>query len=189
MKKTALVSSLTSFLVLGCISPMLAQPEQPASRRRPGAAERRDADRKEPEKGKESEKGKEKEPPHDQIVTTSHAMKIGGETIAYTARAGTIVIKDEDGNPQANIFFVSYTRDGADPAQRPITFAFNGGPGSSSVWLHMGAFGPKRVAYKTTRDTPPRRRTISSTMRIRSSTPPTSSSSIRLRPVSAAPFR
>ncbi len=56
-------------------------------------------------------------------------------------------MKDEDGKPQASFFFVYYSKDGADPAKRPITFAFNGGPGSSSVWLHMGAFGPKRVAY------------------------------------------
>ena len=58
-----------------------------------------------------------------------------------------MVMKDEDGKPQASVFFVAYTRDGADPAKRPVTFTFNGGPGSSSVWLHMGAFGPKRVAY------------------------------------------
>src|SRR5207249_11547172 len=68
--------------------------------------------------------------------------------INYTARAGTIVMKDEEGTPKASFFFVSYTRDGADPARRPVTFTFNGGPGSSSVWLHMGAFGPKRVAYR-----------------------------------------
>jgi carboxypeptidase C (cathepsin A) len=56
-------------------------------------------------------------------------------------------MKDEEGKPRASFFFTSYTKDGADPAKRPITFTFNGGPGSSSVWLHMGAFGPKRVNY------------------------------------------
>ncbi|HEX9982189.1 MAG TPA: peptidase S10 [Thermoanaerobaculia bacterium] len=84
----------------------------------------------------------------DRISTTQHTMRFGGETIAYTARAGTIVMKDEEGTPRASFFFVSYTKDGVDPATRPITFTFNGGPGSSSVWLHMGAFGPKRLAYK-----------------------------------------
>jgi len=89
-----------------------------------------------------------KEPPRDQISTTQHSVTIDSQTINYTARAGTIVMKDEDGTPKASFFFVSYTRDGVDPARRPITFTFNGGPGSSSVWLHMGAFGPKRVAYR-----------------------------------------
>jgi carboxypeptidase C (cathepsin A) len=58
-----------------------------------------------------------------------------------------MVMKDEEGNAIASFFFVSYTKDGDDPARRPVTYTFNGGPGSSSVWLHMGAFGPKRVAY------------------------------------------
>lgn len=89
-----------------------------------------------------------KEPPKDNIVTTQHSLTIGGETIRYTARAGTMVLKAEDGTPRANFFFVAYTKDGADPAKRPVTYTFNGGPGSSSVWLHMGAFGPKRVAYR-----------------------------------------
>jgi len=88
-----------------------------------------------------------KEPPKDNVSSTQHSIHIGSETINYTARAGTIVMKDEDGNAKANVFFVAYTRDGADAAKRPVTFAFNGGPGSSSVWLHMGCFGPKRVAY------------------------------------------
>jgi carboxypeptidase C (cathepsin A) len=83
----------------------------------------------------------------DNIVTTQHSVKIGAELINYTARAGTIVVRDEDGNAKASMFFVAYTRDGAEPSRRPVTFAFNGGPGSSSVWLHMGALGPKRVAY------------------------------------------
>ncbi len=89
-----------------------------------------------------------KETPKDQISTTQHTVTIGGQAIAYTARAGTIVLKAEDGTPRANFFFISYTRDGVDPARRPVTFTFNGGPGSSSVWLHMGAVGPKRVVYR-----------------------------------------
>jgi carboxypeptidase C (cathepsin A) len=88
-----------------------------------------------------------KEPAKDNIVTTQHTLAIGGETVRYTARAGTMVLRAEDGTPRANFFFVAYTKDGADPATRPVTYTFNGGPGSSSVWLHMGAFGPKRVAY------------------------------------------
>ncbi len=90
---------------------------------------------------------KKPETPKDNISTTQHTMRVGGETIPYTAKAGTIVIKDEEGVARASMFFVSYTKDGADPATRPITYTFNGGPGSSSIWLHMGAFGPKRVNY------------------------------------------
>jgi carboxypeptidase C (cathepsin A) len=100
---------------------------------------------------KPPEPDKDKKPsdaPKDNIATTQHSVRIGAETIAYTARAGTMVMKDEDGTPRASIFFVSYTKDGADPATRPITYTFNGGPGSSAVWLHMGAFGPKRVNYR-----------------------------------------
>ena len=102
-----------------------------------------------PEKAepKAEKAGKDKEPPRDQIFTTNHSIRIGGETVNYTARTGTIVLKNDEGEPRASFFFVYYSRDGADPAKRPITFTFNGGPGSSSVWLHMGAFGPKRVAY------------------------------------------
>jgi carboxypeptidase C (cathepsin A) len=83
----------------------------------------------------------------DQISTTQHSITIGGTAVNYTARSGTLVMKDEEGKPRASFFFTAYTKDGADPARRPITFTFNGGPGSSSVWLHMGAFGPKRVNY------------------------------------------
>src|SRR6266511_2671991 len=84
-------------------------------------------------------------PAADKISTTQHTVTINGQSIAYTARAGTIVMKSEDGSPTASIFFVAYTKDGENPARRPVTFTFNGGPGSSSVWLHMGALGPKRV--------------------------------------------
>ncbi|HEX7705309.1 MAG TPA: peptidase S10 [Thermoanaerobaculia bacterium] len=83
----------------------------------------------------------------DNIVTTSHSMKLGAQTINYKAHAGTIVLRNDEGKARANFFVVAYVRDGVDPATRPVTFTFNGGPGSSSVWLHMGAFGPKRVVY------------------------------------------
>lgn len=93
---------------------------------------------------------REAKPPtevRDQISTTQHSISVGGVAVNYTARSGTLVMKDEEGKPRASFFFTAYTKDGADPARRPVTFTFNGGPGSSSVWLHMGAFGPKRVNY------------------------------------------
>ncbi len=92
--------------------------------------------------------------PTDNIKTTKHTATIGGKRVAYTVKTGTVVLKSEsekDGasegeKPQASVFFVAYTRDGvSDTAKRPITFCFNGGPGSSSVWLHLGAYGPRRV--------------------------------------------
>lgn len=96
----------------------------------------------------EDKSEKKPDTPKDNISTTQHTVRIGAATVAYTARAGTMVMKDEEGKPTASMFFVSYTKDGADPATRPITYTFNGGPGSSSIWLHMGAFGPKRVNYR-----------------------------------------
>jgi len=84
-------------------------------------------------------------PPAEKTSKTSHSIQINGKTLAYTATAGTLVLKKDD-KPWASMFYVAYTRDDAqEGAKRPITFAFNGGPGSSSVWLHMGALGPKRV--------------------------------------------
>jgi carboxypeptidase C (cathepsin A) len=85
-------------------------------------------------------------PPEEKLVTTRHSARIGGAEVRYSATAGTLLLKEEDGTPKASVFFVAYSRDGvADLGRRPITFTFNGGPGSSSVWLHLGAFGPRRV--------------------------------------------
>jgi carboxypeptidase C (cathepsin A) len=96
----------------------------------------------------------------DDLVVRHHQAVIAGVTLRYTTTTGRLVLHQErprqpaEGNgawegakPRAELFFIAYTRDGvADPAQRPLTFSFNGGPGSSSVWLHLGLLGPKRVA-------------------------------------------
>ena len=75
-----------------------------------------------------------------------HELELDGVSVPYTAEAGTIALGKEDGTETARVFYVAYTRsDVKDTSERPITFTFNGGPGSSSVWLHMGAFGPRRV--------------------------------------------
>lgn len=82
----------------------------------------------------------------EDLSETQHTVRIGSEEIRYTATAGTILLKDEAGIPKADAFFVAYTRDGVPGGQaRPITFAYNGGPGSASIWLHMGALGPRRI--------------------------------------------
>ena len=94
-------------------------------------------------------------PAQDSIVETKHSVGIGGQEIKYTAHTGTLVLHEEPDDrdkefegekARARIFFVSYTKDGVqDQSKRPITFCFNGGPGSSSVWLHLGLLGPRRV--------------------------------------------
>jgi len=72
---------------------------------------------------------------------------VDGKTIPYAATAGTITLKDDKGDPTASMFYVAYTEDGVtDLARRPVTCLYNGGPGSSTVWLRMGSFGPKRIA-------------------------------------------
>lgn len=88
--------------------------------------------------------------------TTDHVIKIKGQTLEYTAIAGTLNLKDEKGQPKASIFFVAYLKK-TDPIekQRPLTFCFNGGPGAAAVWLHMGMLGPKRVLLNQDKFTPP----------------------------------
>lgn len=79
-------------------------------------------------------------------VVTRHKVGIDGRDIAYRAEAGTLVIDDAQGRPDAEMFYVAYVAEGIrDPGTRPLTFLFNGGPGSSSLWLHLGSIGPVRV--------------------------------------------
>lgn len=78
-------------------------------------------------------------------AVTHHTIVLNGRTYGYTARAGTITLKNADAQPTCRVFYVAYTLDGASSATRPVTFLYNGGPGSSTMWLHMGSVGPKRV--------------------------------------------
>ena len=97
------------------------------------------------------EKGKN-DPPAPSV--THHETTLGGETFKYTATAGKLQMKDDKGDVKAEIFSVAYTRDDADLGTRPITFCFNGGPGSASVWLHLGMLGPQRVSIPDDATTP-----------------------------------
>ncbi len=83
--------------------------------------------------------------PKDGVVTIDHKVSIDGQSIDYVSQAGTLPLKNDKGEVTARMFHIAYLKKGAEPAARPVLFAFNGGPGSSSVWLHMGIFGPKRV--------------------------------------------
>jgi carboxypeptidase C (cathepsin A) len=98
------------------------------------------------EKASEKPKEEKKPAPEEKTVQTKHTVRIGGQEVKYTATAGTLLLKLEDGTPKASVFYVAYTKDDvSDLSQRPVTFTFNGGPGSASIWLHLGAFGPRRV--------------------------------------------
>ncbi len=101
------------------------------------------------------------DPPTDKkeeshLVTTEHEVTINGQVVKYKATAGDVPLLSDTLKPRARIFYTCYEIPGQDPSKRPITFAFNGGPGSSSVWLHLGAIGPKRVPLGPEgMDTPP----------------------------------
>ncbi|HEY5176063.1 MAG TPA: peptidase S10 [Terriglobales bacterium] len=113
-----------------------------------------------PEPAKESgDKAKDKEEHFDMTevapVVTHHQIRVNGKPLHYTATAGRLPIRRADGKIEAQMFFVAYTLDGQEASKRPLTFAFNGGPGSSSIWLHMGALGPKRVVLQPDGFIPP----------------------------------
>ncbi|MCJ7723659.1 MAG: hypothetical protein MUP03_05965 [Anaerolineales bacterium] len=121
---------------------------------------------KKPEETKDNKEPKETKPtPTDNLVVTQHTVTIGGKEIKYTATTGTIVLKEETPDrekesegekPKATVFFTAYTRDDVvDRSRHPLTFSFNGGPGSSSVWMHMGMLGPRRVMMEFDGNLPP----------------------------------
>jgi carboxypeptidase C (cathepsin A) len=88
-------------------------------------------------------------------VVTQHKIAIDRNLLKYKATAGRLPIKRGDGRTEAQMFYVAYTLDGQNVAQRPLTFAFNGGPGSASLWLHMGALGPRKVVLEPEGFLPP----------------------------------
>jgi len=105
--------------------------------------------------GDEVPKIEKKEPPKEEISVTNHEILINGHKIPYKATAGTLFFKDEKGDAKAEFFYIAYTKEGEDKTKRPITYCFNGGPGSSAIWLHLGVLGPKRVEIDHENFTPP----------------------------------
>jgi carboxypeptidase C (cathepsin A) len=105
------------------------------------------------------DKDKDKEERYDMTevapVVTHHQITVDGKLLKYSATTGRLPIKRGDGKIEAEMFFVAYTLDGQDAAKRPLTFAFNGGPGSSTIWLHMGALGPRKVVLQPEGFMPP----------------------------------
>jgi carboxypeptidase C (cathepsin A) len=168
--------SLTATLVLSLLLSSGAFGQQPDAAQNPDASKNRDKKAK-AEKVAQAPEGKpaettppappaHAEPPkeaageHDKgneerydvtevaPIVTHHQITVDGKLLRYTATAGRLPIKRGDGKIEAEMFFVSYTLDGQEAGKRPLTFSFNGGPGSASVWLHMGAVGPKRVVLQ-----------------------------------------
>ena len=84
-------------------------------------------------------------PVEERAVASHHSVGVDGRTLKYTATAGTLTIRDNAGKPTASIFYTADTLDGVPGSRRPITFFYNGGPGSASLWLRMGSFGPERI--------------------------------------------
>jgi carboxypeptidase C (cathepsin A) len=94
-------------------------------------------------------------PPASAAAVSHHRITLGGKPVAYTATAATLDLKNAKNETEARMFAVAYTADGLDARQRPVTFLFNGGPGSATIWLHMGSFGPMRVETPDAGPTPP----------------------------------
>ena len=95
------------------------------------------------------------EPPLPADAISTHTLKLNGRNVTYMATAGTLTLTGKNGDKAAEIFFVAFTENGANPATRPITFAMNGGPGAGSAYLNVGAIGPRVLDFGNGRDAPP----------------------------------
>lgn len=138
-------------LLVGQSAPAAEPPTAPATA--PPAAPGRAAPDAPGEKKDEGRKDTDKTPPAvegivEKAAVTEHELKLPGGVLRYQATAANMLMKDEEGKTKARVFFVSYEKTrpaDADPAQRPIMYVFNGGPGAAAVWLHLGTVGPKRI--------------------------------------------
>jgi carboxypeptidase C (cathepsin A) len=134
--RTRLISGFVLLVIMALAAPMASQ--QPAAPdARPAAAD-------------------QPAPSQEQWSVTQHTLKIGSQSIPYKASAGTTLLRNDKGEPTGLLYSVAYTRsDVTDASTRPVSFLYNGGPGSASMWLHMGAFGPRRVSTVNGEFTPP----------------------------------
>src|SRR5271154_6517678 len=142
-------------------SPSQAATKPAENKTPPNAASAPEAAAAQEQKPREGsgDKANDKEERYDMTevapVVTHHEITVDGKLLKYSATTGRLPIKRGDGKFEAQMFFVAYTLDGQDAAKRPLTFAFNGGPGSSTIWLHMGALGPKHVVLQPEGFMPP----------------------------------
>ena len=163
----AFIAVLILAIVLPCAASAQSNKNQSASKKtEPAKAQANPDEKQTPETStqeqspaKESSGDKDKEEHYDVSekppVVTHHQITVGGKVLKYTATTGRLPIMRGDGKIEAEMFFVAYTLDGEDADKRPLTFAFNGGPGSASIWLHMGALGPRRVVLEPNGFMPP----------------------------------
>ena len=129
MRATSTLSTILLFTACVFSAPLAAQGSAPTAPAGPNKA------------------GAEADLLPDEPVVTQHSIRIGGETVNYAAEAGWLPIRD-DGTVVAKMFYIAYTKAGvSDLANRPLVFSFNGGPGTASVWMHMGYTGPRRIVY------------------------------------------
>ena len=174
MRLSLLSWSAAVLLVFGLMTP----PQLPAKDKSDAPAAKEDG------KGpKEAPADDEfKLPPFPQDKTVKQSVQVGGRTVNYDATVGSIPVLDEKGKTVADVMFIAYTVPGAN---RPVTFALNGGPGASSVYLNLGAIGPKRVQFGAEGDSPSDPATPMRQPRHAGSISPTWCSSIRSAPASA----
>ncbi|MGP0068263.1 MAG: S10 family peptidase [Isosphaeraceae bacterium] len=142
-RATSWIASL--FLVLWASMGMVSAQEPKAlTKAQTGGQPKAQAKAEEPAKAK---KDAPKTSTDEEPVVTHHRILVDGKALSYAATAGLMPIRDSKGDVEARIFFIAYTLENSGPAgSRPLLFSFNGGPGSASVWLHLGALGPRRVA-------------------------------------------
>ena len=160
--KALLMISLLAQLTLGA-QPQQPQAQQPQARpsERPPAQQQqaptpaqgrqRNTDAARPQAGE----GAVAETVDETPMVTHHEIRVGGKALSYTATVGQMPLKNAAGETEAHIFYMAYTADGAGASTRPLTFAFNGGPGSASIWVHMGAMGPRKAKLLDNGDMPP----------------------------------
>ena len=139
MRIGRIVTLVMTVLTTACMA--LAQ----GQRGRPGSEQQQQQPAQQPATQGEQAQQRRLPPLEEKISVTHHSARIGGQQINYTATAATYVIKADDGSPKASFFFVGYTKeDVTDTSKRPLSFVYNGGPGSASSYTHMG-LGPKRI--------------------------------------------
>lgn len=144
---TRSIKPMVAVLLLTCGLSLFAQPAQAQPGRQQGAA---------PEGRSQEARPTPTETPKEEWSVTEHSIQAGGQTIPYKASAGTTLLKNQAGEPIGLLYSVAYTRtDVKDISTRPVSFVYNGGPGSATMWLHMGAFGPRRVWTVNGEFTPP----------------------------------
>jgi carboxypeptidase C (cathepsin A) len=143
---------LAATTMLRADDPPAASTNAPSTNAAPAA--KKSAEKKSDEPKKDAA-GKDKDL-KDELSETTNTVTINNVEVKYKATAGTIVIKDEEGKALVSFFFIAYTSlDETNLGERPLTFSFNGGPGSASLWLHLGVLGPRRVFLKDDGGLPP----------------------------------